>query len=480
MRCSTYFSSYTTFLPATMAPTSSTLFIHSLNHPSGRHLYHTRRQGLNFSHHPPRQFLLPHTEERTLGITVQPSVVLEDPPPPPVASTSSGSAVLVPEPSAIPTGSDQSMDIPGSIAAAVIVIVLVLGGLIGLMVGGEMLRRQARATGKHVSFPSSRYSGRRKSGLIKNANGSPQQPTQSAREKFPYDEKTLTPLTRPLPVLDRKRQRRLSDAWPIRRLSMAVYNRRSCPVQVERSLRHSLPMVSPQTTWSEFSPVLPYVAPPRAVLSCIPEELEECQSQSNSDIEAMLGVTLQRSVESGSVTSAAQTSEPKSSRDMLLKEPASAGAAERLGPLDCQTMYDRGRGDSDSDAKSLESSAPDMTPDRGESSRSSMTSLESLEDRESLREEVFELKRAQTRSMQMNKGVLLSLSLKILDDSKNSESGSTPGESSGSDAEGDKDCVVEREMSLAMLDGNFSSVNLDEFPSPPSILPLIPSFVSGF
>jgi hypothetical protein len=147
---------------------------------------------------------------------------------------------------------------------------------------------------------------------------------------------------------------------------------------------------------------------------------------------------------------------------------------------DCQVVRDE-------DCKSLGSSAPDMTSDGSGSSRSSTASLESLgrNDGESLREEVFELKRVQTRSMQMNKGVLLSLSLKTLEDSQTRESthgelGCGPsGAPSGPGVtalEGGKD----EEPNLAMLGGNFSAISLDEFPSPPSILPMIPSFVSGF
>lgn len=81
----------------------------------------------------------------------------------------------------------------------------------------------------------------------------------------------------------------------------------------------------------------------------------------------------------------------------------------------------------------------------------------------------------------MNKGVLLSLSLKTLDDRPtHGELECGPSRSPPAlDAEGDKDCA-EREMSLAILGGSFSAVSLDEFPSPPSILPMIPSLVSSF
>ena len=469
-----------------MAPTPSPILVHSPV-PSGGHHHRLRLQGPNFPHLLPRQSSAPRTEQskaRTLDTTLQPSVVIEGPPPPPIAPTPSESGALAPEPSAIPVGNNQPVDISGNIVAAVVVVVLILGGLIGLVVGGEMLRRRARTTGGKVYPPPSRcFNGRQKSEAVKNAAELPQKRTKLGREKFPYDEKTLTPLTRPPPVLNRERQRRLSDVWPIRSLSRALCNRRSRPGQVGRSLQHSPPVASPQTTWSEFSPVSPYVGPPRTVLACIPEELEDCQSQPSSDLAAILGVTFQRSLESGSVVSTHQMDQSRSSHNMLLggfNAPESSGITGQRG----QIMYNAGT--RDEDAKSLGSSAPDMTSDGGESSRSSMASLESLEDgndRESLREEVFELRRAQTRSMQMNKGVLLSLSLKTLDDSQNpgpthGECGPSPSPSAPG-AEGGKD-YVERELSLAILSGNFSAVNLDEFPSPPSILPMIPSFVSGF
>ncbi|KAI9569706.1 hypothetical protein HD554DRAFT_505902 [Boletus coccyginus] len=473
-----------------MAPTPPPrVIVRSPKPASGtsRHLHHLRRQDLIFSHDPPRQPSSPRTEQsraRTLDVALQPSVVTESPLPPPIVlATPSDSVVLAPEPSAIPVGSNQPQgpnppaDISGNIVAAVVVVVLILGGLVGLVIGGEMLRRQARST-KAPPLPS-RCFGRRKPKATKNATGPPHRKrTKIGREKFPYDEKTLTPLVRPLPALNRERQRGISDVWPIRSLSRALCNHRSCPEQVERCPRH-LPLVaSPQTTWSEFSSVSLYVAPPRTVLACIPEELEDCQSQANSDMAAILGATLQRPLESRSVVSAAQANQPKLSHNMLLDG--------FNGPeLSAMTEIKYESGTRDEDAKSLGSSAPDMTSDEGESSRSSMASLESLEggnDRESLGEEVFELRRAQTRSMQMNKGVLLSLSLKTLDDSKNSESTHGecgPSRSSAPDAECGKD-YVERELSLAMLGGTFSAVDLDEFPSPPSILPMIPSFVSGF
>ena len=472
-----------------MAPTPTPILVRSPNSPSGRHLHRFRRQIPNSSHRLPRRSSDPRAEQskaRILDTALQPSVVIEGPPPPPIAPTPSESVVLAPEPSAIPVGStqpqgpNQPVDISGNVVAAVVVVILILGGLIGLVVGGEMLRRRARTTGGKVSPPPSR---RQKSEAIKNATA-PQKCTKMGREKFPYGEKTLAPLTRPPPVLNRERQRRLSDVWPIRSLSRALCNRRSRPEQVGRNLQHSSPVASPQTTWSEFSPVSLYVASPRTILACIPEEREDCQSQTNSDIAAVLGVTFQRSPESGSMVSTAQTNQPKLSHNMFLEgfdAPESSVTTEQRG----QILYKAGT--RDEDAKSLGSSAPDMTSDGGESSRSSMASLESLEDgndRESLREEVFELRRAQTRSMQMNKGVLLSLSLNILDDNQNpgpthGDCGPSRSPSAPDVAEGGKE-YVERELSLAMLGGNFSAVDLDEFPSPPSILPVIPSFVSGF
>ncbi|KAH0827921.1 hypothetical protein J3R83DRAFT_3554 [Lanmaoa asiatica] len=476
-----------------MAPTPSPILVRSSNPLSGRHLHRLRRQALSSPHRPPGQSPAPRTGQskpRTLDAASQPSVVLEGPPP--ITPTPSESVMLAPEPSAIPVvdnqlqGPNQSADIAGNIVAAVVVIVLILGGLIGLVIGGEMLRRRSRTTGRRVSPTPSKCFGRRKSNPVKNTAGSPQQRIKTSHEKFPCDEKTLTPLTRPPPVLNRERQRRLSDVWPIRSLSQALCNRRSRPERVERSLQYSPPVASPQTTWSEFSPVSLYVAPPRTVLDRIPEELEECQSQTDSDIAIILGVTLQRSPEPGSVVSTSQMKQPKSSHSVPLDGPESSITTERRDPQDCQIIHKAGT--RDEDTKSLGSSAPDMTSDGGESSRSSMVSLENLEgrnDRESLREEVFELRRAQTRSMQMNKGVLLSLSLKTLDDNKNlgsthGELGCGPSQSpSAPDAEGGKD-YVERELGLAMLGGSFNAVNLDEFPSPPSILPMIPSFVSGF
>lgn len=445
---------------AIMAPTPSPTPVHLSNTPLGRH-HHLRRQMLGSSHHLPEQSLASHTERlkpRTLDPASQPSVALEGPTPPPFAPT------LASEPSTIPVNNSQPGDIPGNIVAAVGVIVLVLGGLLGLIVGGELLRRHAKTAGKRASPPPS--SVERKSKLIKNATGSPQQCNKTSREGSPYDEKTLTPLARPAPALNMERQRRLVDIWPIRSLSRALCNRRSCPEQVARSRQHSAPVANPQTTWSEFSPVTLYVPPRRTVLADIPEEHEEdCQSQTSR---------VGRPPERGSVVSTPQANQPESAHGTFLVE---SGTTERHDPQNGSIVYEAGV--KDEDAKSLESSAPDMTLDGGESSRSSMVSLESLGDeQESLKDGVFELRRAQTRSMQMNKGVLLSLNLKTVPEHGSTQCGPSRPPSTGNAGEGGKEHDVE--LSLAMLGGSFSAVDLDEFPSPPSILPVIPSFVSGF
>ncbi|KAG9316670.1 hypothetical protein JVU11DRAFT_2730 [Chiua virens] len=442
-----------------MAPTPSPIPVQSPI-SSSRHFYHLHRQALGFSRHPPAQPSAARAQQHKPRMPdavdgSYPSVALTPEPPQIGPWSPSESLMIAPEPSALPVISQpqapsQPGDLPGNIVAAVAVIVLILGGLIGLVIGGEMLRRQARKPSKRVSPPHSSLFGTWKSKSVKNAAEAPQQPIKTSPEKFPYDEKTLTPLTRPLPVLKRERTRRLSGIWPIRSLS-----------------RHPPPVTSPQTTWSEFTPVSLYVTSPRTVLDRIPEECEDCESE-------------------------ASVSRASFQSDSVILTPCleifdgqeSLGTGERRCGQDRRDICRGGRKDEDS--KSLGSSAPDMTSDEDESSRSSMISLESLEDgndQESLKE-VFELRRAQTTSMQMNKGVLLSLSLKTLDESQNSESTDEGPSRSSSPGPGGKDrkdyVTVERELSLAILGGSFSAMSLDEFPSPPSMLPVIPSFVSGF
>lgn len=456
-----------------MAPTPLPTLVHSSNAPSGRH-HHLRRQALGISHHSPGESSTSGTEEfepRTPDLTLQPSIVPEGPSPPPFA----------PAPTElVAQGPHQPGDAPGNIVAAVVLTVLVLSGLIGLFVGGAMLRRQAKATGKkRGSPPPSRGAGRRKSKSIKNATGSPQQRIKM-HENSPYNEKTLSPLSQPPPVVHKERQRRLTDVWPIRSLSRALCNRRPCPEQGRRSRQPSTLIASPQTTWSEFTPVSLYVAPPRTVLARIPEEHEEdCQSQTSGGISVdTLGVTHRRLLGADSIVLTPETKPGELSHDTLPEV-----TTEQSDPQDFQATY--AAETREEDAKSLGSSAPDMTSDGGESSRSSIVSLESVEggnDGESLREGVFELRRAQTKSMQMNKGVLLSLSLKTLPDHGPTHGcgPSRPSSTFNVAAEG-KEHDIERELSLAMLDGSYSAVNLDEFPSPPlTLLPVIPSFVSGF
>lgn len=432
-----------------MAPTPSPTLDHSSNSPSGRRLHHLRRQAFVFPHHPPGQPSASRAEQfkpRTPDPTLQPSLALEGPTPPSFAPMPSQSDVLASEPSTAPVGGNQpqtpsqSGDIPGNIVVAIVVMVLILGGLIGLIIGGQVLRREA----KTADPTPSGCVGRRKRKSTKDVTTQPQQRTKMDSEKFPCDEKTLTLLTRPPPVLNRERQRKFSDVWPIRNLSRVLCNRRSSE-QDARSRRQATPVANPATTWSEFSPVSLYAATPRTLLSRIPEEHEEdCQSQTHGDF----GVDVLHQLLEYSPVMASQ-----SARDSP-HEPGCV-AAERRNMSGIRVK--------DEDAKSLGSTAPDMTADGGESSRSSTVSLESLEDGR-VKEEVFELRRVQTRSMQMNKGVLLSVK-------------SLPG--SGTEPR-PASTVGGDELSLAMLGASFSAVDLDEFPSPPSVLPMIPSFVSGF
>ncbi|KIK97744.1 hypothetical protein PAXRUDRAFT_824615 [Paxillus rubicundulus Ve08.2h10] len=459
---------------------------------------------LSFSRHSltqPSASRKEHRKPPILDAAVQPSA------PPPLLSTDSApsfvSEQLAPGPTggtysnSQPQGSQQSDDVPGNVTAAVIVVILVLGGLVGLVVGGEMLRRRAKRT-RGVSRPKPGWCGRRKSRTTKHSPHSPIEYIKATTEGFPYDERTLTPLNCPSPAVRRDRRGRLSDIWPIRNLSLALRNHKTGARAPPPALGppQTLSIASPQpipSTPSELTPAFLFVAPPRPFLARIPEEFEEdCQSQTASEIAVTLGIALQRSFDSGPVLSVHPAATPRS-RSLLgvystsHDGPELIDTATREGPKDYQvvvsdeTMYE--------DTKSLQSSAPDMTSDGG-SSRSSMASLESLGDGtegESLHEEAFELRRVQTRSMQTNKGVLLSLSVKMLDDVVSSENpgwyyggGSASSESAPEVEEGGHE-YPGSVMTLATLcSGGFSVVDLDDFPSPPSILPMIPSFVSSF
>ncbi|KIJ18662.1 hypothetical protein PAXINDRAFT_8911 [Paxillus involutus ATCC 200175] len=256
------------------------------------HIRYLHRRLLSFSRHSlaqPSASPKEHREPPILNAAVQPSA------PSPLLPTDSTpsfvSEQLAPGPTgdtysnSQPQGPQQSDDVPGNVTAAVIVAILVLGGLVGLVVGGEMLRRRVKRS-QGISRPKSGWWGRRKSRTTKNSPHSPIEYIKSTTEGFPYDERTLTPLNCPSPVVRRDRRGRLSDIWPIRNLSLALHSHqtgaRATPPAP--SPPQTLPIADPQPTWSEFTPAFLSAAPPRLFLARIPEEHEEdCQSQTASD-----------------------------------------------------------------------------------------------------------------------------------------------------------------------------------------------------
>jgi hypothetical protein len=115
-------------------------------------------------------------------------------------------------------------------------------------------------------------------------------------------------------------------------------------------------------------------------------------------------------------------------------------------------------------------------------------------DRESLREEIFELRRVQTRSMQMDKPILLSLGFKAAGDEEETDKDFEPSDTEAEHAPRDSTTMTPpianlllppgcdtslrpdlrdllgSQMTLATLASSYSAVDLDDFPLPPSIV----------
>ncbi|KIJ67837.1 hypothetical protein HYDPIDRAFT_107353 [Hydnomerulius pinastri MD-312] len=489
-----------------MAPASSSVIAPETTSPN-KHIHYFHRRIFSYSHHSlpqPSSSRQEHAKLHTLDDAAQVPAGPEAAPPLATNPVPFMSEQLAPG----PTGSTytnsqpqaiQSSDIPGNVTAAAIVAVVVLGGLLGLVIGGEMLRRRAkegravRSQGDaQVRFGCCR---RRKSKAHGDVSRMPIEYIKAVNEKFAFDEKTLTPLGRPEPAVRRDHRGRLSDIWLLRNLSLRSHQTGTALSQKQQlplahSPRQTSPTIRTQTTWSNFTPTLLSVPSPKSSLPRIPEEPEgDGQSQTGSEIAITLGVALQRSLDSGSVLSAAPTVRSKSLLSMY-SESFAASESQDAANQDEEDEQVTCKEDTCEDSKSLGSAPPDMTVDGG-STRSSSSSLRSIDtelEAQSLKGEVFELRRVQTRSMQMNKGVLLSLSvggLQHIGDAIGSVVFRDECPASSRCVAGDHHDKLDLGSSsyadsLATMAESYSAIDLDEFPSPPSILPMIPSFASVF
>ncbi|KAH7888643.1 hypothetical protein F5I97DRAFT_1854283 [Phlebopus sp. FC_14] len=284
--------------------------------PSNRSIRYLHRRIFAFSQHAQKR-----QSASTTGDSYPPNSAAQPPEGPelgPPLSTDPVVPFISEQLTPVPTGNSQpprtlqSDDIPGNVTAAVIVAVVLVGGLIGLVIGGEMLRRRSKQPREVKSQQASGWCGRRKSRSPLQIPSIRIDPSRAKSEEFAYDEKTLTPLDAAPVASRRDRRGRLSDVWPLRALLLRGSPSAAKSPSVQPRTPHPQrapvppPLPQTQTTWSEFSPGLLSGAhsTPKHFLARIPEELEDdCESQTGSEIAMSLGIALQRSLDSGSVLS---------------------------------------------------------------------------------------------------------------------------------------------------------------------------------
>lgn len=230
---------------------------------------------------------------------------------------------------------------------------------------------------------------------------------------------------------------------------------------------------------------------PRPLLHCILEECEDdCQSQNGSDIALTLGLAIQRSLDSIAIISSVHEASQARSFTSLRKAVEAGSIVEDGYSEDRGGAQDVGIPGSVSTGTSMSPSGLELVP---------MASLQTLDtgasaDRESLREEIFELRRVQTRSMQMDKPILLSLGFKAVGDKEESDENDKPFDTGTEDTPSDSTMMTPSianlllppgcetnlrpdlrdllgsQMTLATLASSYSAVDLNDFPLPPSIV----------
>ncbi|KAH7926695.1 hypothetical protein BV22DRAFT_1194145 [Leucogyrophana mollusca] len=344
---------------------------------------------------------------------------------------------------------------PENVKSAAIVAVVLIGVLLLIVFGGELLRRRHKDTPvttkggsdalrTYLCRRTRQHKARPSPGATGVAIHNPEIPSKSPRKILENE--------RPF-IAERTRRTGIAALWPFK-----LFFSTSSISLVPGS---SLAPPPPQTTWSEFP--LPAITL-KPFLERIPEDHEDdARSQSSSDIALTLGLAIQRSLESSSMVSSVDPGSdlPKSFLSMR---------SDRDSIFKC----DSGENDEEDSTTECGTGEGISTTMNG-SSRSSLTTLESadLDCEGEVKEEVFELRRAQTRSMQMNKAVLLSLGVIFKDAEAES---SEPPQSTADDEASSQFAEM---ASLAALAGSYSAstVNLDDFPAPPSVLPRFPSFV---
>ncbi|KAG1891561.1 uncharacterized protein F5891DRAFT_1070194 [Suillus fuscotomentosus] len=377
----------------------------------------------------------------------------------------------------------------GNALVAVVVAIVVMGSLVGVIVGGEIMRRQRRRQGTREGSDKDGTDLVPDKGKEVFDEKSPDSSTSSLQNSPTSIESLafhLKHATRPV--------KRTTPSWFSRifRKAQAILHHKNAESPTEASRASRTPAdrsaeLPQRTTWSDFSytPEPNSLSYPRPLLHCILEECEDdCHSQSGSEIALTLGLAIQRSLDSIAITSSVHgASQAKLFATIRKSVEAGSIVEERYGE-DQEDAHDVGFLESVSTGMSVSPSGLDLAP---------TASLQTVDtgasaDRESLREEMFELRRVQTRSMQMDKPILLSLGFKAAgdenDEPSDTETEHAPGDNTMTTplianllfppgCEGlrpDLRDLLGSQITLATLASSYSAVDLDDFPLPPAIV----------
>ncbi|KAG1760501.1 hypothetical protein EDD22DRAFT_900647 [Suillus occidentalis] len=301
----------------------------------------------------------------------------------------------------------------GNVIVAVAVAVVVMGSLVGIIVAGEIMKRRRRRQGTSEGSDKGGTDLAQDKGKEVFDEKSPGSSTSSfqnsptSMESLAFSVKhTIHPVQTTTPSWFSRIIRKAQAGLRRKNAESPTGTSHASRIPADRSAEF------PQrTTWSDFSytPESESLSYPRPLLHCILEECEDdCQSQSGSEIALTLGLAIQRSLDSIAMISSVHGTSKARSFSNLRKAVGAGSIVEEECGEDRGDAQDVGIPGSVSIKMRVSPSGLELVP---------MASLQTLDtrasaDRESLREEIFELRRVQTRSMQMDKPILLSLGFK--------------------------------------------------------------------
>ncbi|KAG1751607.1 uncharacterized protein EDB91DRAFT_1106312 [Suillus paluster] len=384
----------------------------------------------------------------------------------------------------------------GNVIAVVAVAVVVMGSLLGVIVAGEILKRRnrrCRETGEGGSKGGT--------DLVqdKGKDVFNEKSLDSSASSLRYSPTYMGSPALHLEHATRPVETTMASTWFSRIFwkTHAGLHRKDAESpeasHTSRTPTERSTELPQRTTWSDFSYAPESLSYPRPLLHCILEECEDdCQSQSESEIALTLGLAIQRSLDSVAFASSVHmASRARSFASLRLSKAVEAGS---IVEEDCAEAR------MDAQEIGVPTSVPiGMSVSLSGFGLVSTASLQTLgtgasADRESLREEIFELRRVQTRSMQMDKPILLSLGIKTTGNEDETDEDDEPSDAETEHAASDNTMMTPSiaelllppgretslrpdlrdllgsQMTLATLASSYSAVNLDDFPLPPSIV----------